>query len=171
MTNELSAILPSLGILGLFAVIALFLTFSRGWAYEDSALTRRAVQIAVVAILFQAAHFTEELFTGFNERFPALFGIGPMSPGVFVAFNVAWLICWSLCAWGLAARYRAALFPLWFLSIACIANGVAHPALSLVAGGYFPGLVTSPVVGILGVLLFRRLLSVTKTVDASPKTA
>lgn len=31
------------------------------------------------------------------------------------------------------------------------------PGLSLIGGGYFPGLVTSPLVGVLGVLLARRL--------------
>lgn len=74
---------------------------------------------------------------------------------------LAWLAIWSLSAWGLAVRRRAAPFPLWFLGIAGLANGVAHPALSVLSGGYFPGLVTSPVFGLAGVLLLRRLLLVT----------
>lgn len=110
----------------------------------------------------------EELVTGFHERFPALFGLPPMPLGFFVPFNLAWIIIWSLCVWGLAARRRAALFPLWFLGIGCIANGVAHPSFSALTGGYFPGLVTSPVVGVLGVLLLRRLLVVTRAVGSSP---
>ncbi len=171
MTDELSSILPSTVILGSFAVIALYLTFTRGWGEVDGVRTRRAVQIAVVAIIAQAAHFTEELLTGLHERFPALFGLGPMSLGFFVSFNIAWLVVWSLCAWSLAARHRAALFPLWFLSIGCIANGIAHPSLSAFVGGYFPGLVTSPVVGTLGVLLLRRLLLVTHAADSSPGAA
>lgn len=168
MNDELSSILPSVAILGGAGVIALLLFYTRSWAEESRRHTQGAVQIAVVAVLAQAAHFTEELVTGFHERFPALFGLPPMPLGFFVPFNLAWLIIWSLCVWGLAARRRAALFPLWFLGIGCIANGVAHPSFSALTGGYFPGLVTSPVVGVLGVLLLRWLLVVTRAVGSSP---
>ena len=120
---------------------------------------------------FQAAHFAEELVTGFPERLPALVGLAPMPLRFFVLFNLAWLAIWSLCAWGLAVRRRAALFPLWFLGVAGVANGVAHPLLSALARGYFPGLATSPVVGFLGVLLLRRLRSVAQSVDFSPGSA
>ncbi len=171
MNDELRSLLPSTAILGFTGVIALFLTLTRGWADESRLHIRGAVQIAVVAVLSQAAHFAEELLTGFHERFPALFSLAPMSLQFFVLFNLAWLAIWSLCAWGLAARRRAALFPLWFLGIGCIANGVAHPSFSVFAGGYFPGLVTSPVVGVMGVLLLRRLLLVTHAVDSSPGAA
>lgn len=161
MNNQFSSILPSMAILGSFAVFALYLTFTRGWSHESRMHIHGAVQIAMVAIFFQTVHFAEELLTGFHERFPALFGRAPMPLSFFVSFNVAWLVIWSLCAWGLASRKPVVLFPLWFLGIGCIANGVAHPMLSVLARGYFPGLVTSPVVGIFGVLLLRRLLFVT----------
>jgi len=52
---------------------------------------------------------------------------------------------------------RAALFPLWFLAIASLANGVAHPLLSVQAGRYFPGLFTSPLVGVAGLALLRQM--------------
>jgi RimJ/RimL family protein N-acetyltransferase len=165
--SELMSILPSAAILGSLAAIALLLTFGRDWAAENRLRTRRAVRIAAVAVLFQATHFGEELLTGFYERFPALFGLGPMMLGFFVLFNLAWLAIWSVCVWGLRARRKAALFPLWFLSLGCIANGVAHPSLSAYVGGYFPGLATSPVVGLLGVVLLRRLLLITQAAGSS----
>jgi hypothetical protein len=171
MSDELRSILPSTAILGVAGVIALLLTLTRGWADGSRTRSRGAVHVALIAIVFQAAHFAEELWTGFHERFPALFGLDPMPLRLFVLFNLAWLLVWSLCAWGLAARRRAALFPLWFLGIGCSANGVAHPWLSLLAGGYFPGLVTSPIVGVLGVLLLRQLLSITDGGSPSPKAA
>ena len=34
-----------------------------------------------------------------------------------------------------------------FLAIGMVLNGIVHPLLSVRAGGYFPGLVTSPLVG------------------------
>jgi len=164
--NELASILPSAVVLGIFAVVALFLTLSRGWAQEDKRHIRRAVHIAAVAVVLQGAHFAEELLTGLHERLPELFGLDPMPLGFFVWFNVAWIVIWSASVWGLWTRHRVALFPLWFLTVGCIANGVAHPLLSVVVGGYFSGLVTSPVVGLVGVVLRRRLLQVTQAVDS-----
>lgn len=59
---------------------------------------------------------------------------------------------------------------LWFLGIAGVVNGVAHPALAqlaLRAGSYFPGLITSPLIGGLGLTLLRRLTSITQNPDSS----
>ncbi len=162
MNDDLRSLLPSAMVLGVAAAIALFLTLARDWAHDSKQIIRGAVHLAVITTLFQAAHFTEELVTGFHEQFPALLGLPPMPIRVFVVFNFAWLMIWSLSAWGLAARRRAALFPLWFLGIASAVNGVAHPLFSVLAGGYFPGLVTSPVAGLLGVLLLRRLALLTR---------
>jgi len=161
MNNEFLSILPSAVVLGAAGVIALNLTLTRGWAEESRTHIRGAVQMVLVTVLFQAAHFVEELSAGLHERLPALLGLPPMPIQFFVSFNVAWLVIWTLSAWGLASQRRASLFPLWFLGIGCVVNGVAHPALSILAGGYFPGLVTSPVVGVLGIVLLRRLRVVT----------
>lgn len=162
MNDDLRSLLPSTIVLGVAAAIALFLTLSREWAHERKPLIRGAVRMAVAATLFQAAHFAEEFVTGFHEQFPALLGLPPMPIRIFVVFNLAWLMIWSLSAWGLAARRRVALFPLWFLGIGSVVNGVAHSLLSVLAGGYFPGLVTSPVAGFLGILLLRRLALLTR---------
>lgn len=167
MNDEFRSLLPSAVVLGAAGVISLYLTLTRGWADESRKHIRGAVQIALVAILFQAGHFVEELSAGLHERLPALFGLPPMPLQFFVSFNVVWLMIWAISAWGLGAHLRPALFPLWFLGIGCAVNGVAHPALSILAGGYFPGLLTSPVVGVLGVLLLRRLRDVTRRDAAS----
>ena len=53
--------------------------------------------------------------------------------------------------------------PIWFFAIAAIANGIGHPVLAVVARGYFPGLITSPIVGVLGVLLWLRLQGLTRS--------
>jgi hypothetical protein len=115
----------------------------------------------LAAIILQAGHFVEESMTGFPRRFPQVIGLAPWPARFFFWFNLFWLATWVVSCWGLLARRRAALFPLWFLAIACVANGVAHPALALRTGEYFPGLFTSPVVGIAGVLLLKRLIAVT----------
>jgi len=151
--------------------IALFLTIHRGWAAESSGLVRGAARVALFTVVAQAAHFSEELFTGFPGRFPALFGLDAIPIRFFVSFNVAWLAIWSLSCWGLVVQRRSALFPLWFLGIAATMNGLAHPLISLYVEGYFPGLVTSPLVAVLGVTLLRRLLATTTTTERPPESA
>jgi hypothetical protein len=168
MSEELRSIL--LGTAGLWAaaVAALFLTLARGGVGASGERLRAAVRLAIVAVLVQGAHFAEELATGFHERFPELFGLTPWPVGFFVSFNLFWLGIWGLSIWGLAARRWFAFFPLWFLAIASVANGLAHPLLSLRDGGYFPGLVSSPFVGIAGILLLRCLFQFTHRLKPMP---
>jgi hypothetical protein len=161
MSEELRSILLGTSGLAVAGLVALFLTVSRGGVVAGTTSVQPAVRIILLAVLFQAAHFGEEVATGFHQRFPELLGLTPWSLRFFVSFNLAWLAVWAVAAWGLALRWWAALFPLWFLGIGCAANGLAHPAFALRVGGYFPGLFTSPLVGILGVLVLRQLYAVT----------
>ncbi len=161
MNEELRSVLLGTAGLSVGAIVAVVLTVTRGPIGAGVAELRAAVRLAAVAVLLQFAHFAEELATGFRERFPELLGLAPWSSRFFVSFNLFWLAAWGLSLPGLAARRRVALFPLWFLAIAGLANGVAHLVFSARVGGYFPGLFTSPLVGILGLLLMRRLLQIT----------
>ena len=163
MNDELGSIIPSAAVLGSVGAMALFLTITRGWATGSGARSRGAGGVALVVVLVQAAHFGEELLTGFHVRFPALFGRAAIPLRFFVFFNLAWLGIWVLSAWGVAERWRAALFPLWFLGIASLVNGIAHPTLAALAGGYFPGLVTAPLLGVVGLILLRRLILLTSS--------
>ena len=148
--------LPSIAALAVMAVVALWLTISRGGVTASADAVRSATRVAALAVAAQSVHFTEEIATGFHERFPAAFGLDPLSFSLFVAFNLAWLAIWMASVWAMARRHSIALFPLWFLGVAGVVNGIAHPLLALAAGGYFPGLATSPVVGVAcGFLLFR----------------
>jgi hypothetical protein len=162
MNGELRSVLLGTGGLGVAAVAALLLTVTRGAVGADETRLRAILRLAVVTLLLQASHFAEELATGFHRRYPELLGLAPWSLRFFVSFNLFWLAVWGLSLWGLAARRRAALFPLWFLGLGCVVNGLAHPAFALRTGGYFPGLVTSPFLGALGVLLLRRLARITE---------
>src|SRR5262245_31717525 len=116
----------------------------------------------VAGILCQIAHFSEEYATRFYERFPAALGLEPWTSDFFLVFNLCWLAIWVWAAVALRSGSRTAFFPAWFFALAAAANGVAHPLLALRAGGYFPGLITSPVVGIVGVWLLKRLAAITE---------
>jgi hypothetical protein len=161
MSPGLRSVLLGTAGLTVAALVALGLTLSRGGIVADAASLRATRRIAAVAVLLQAVHFGEELVTGFAHRFPALLGLPPWSPAFFVSFNLCWLAVWVVSLPGLAARRRAALFPLWFLAIGGLANGLAHPSFALRTGGYVPGLLTSPFVGLAGLWLLGRLGSVT----------
>ena len=136
MTEEL----PSVLLLAVMAVVALWLTISRGGVAASAAAVRPAVRVAAIAIAAQAGHFVEEVMTGFHIRLPAVFGLAPLSLRLFVSFNLAWLGIWALSVWGLARRRQVALFPLWFLGVASV---------------------TSPLMAAVGALLLARLSRVT----------
>ena len=87
---------------------------------------------------------TEEFVTGFHVLLPLLFDLAPLSGELFVGFNVFWLGVWVLAA------------------LAMCFNGIAHPLLSILSAGYFPGLITSPIVGVLGVLVIRKLFQISE---------
>jgi hypothetical protein len=91
-----------------------------------------------------------------------VFGLAPWPAAFVFALNVSLILVWAIAGRGLAAGYRLAFLTVWFLALASIANGVAHPILALWAGGHFPGLLTSPLVGIAGVMLCRRLMTITE---------
>lgn len=159
MNETLYSIFPSTAILGVAALVALRLTLTRS---ARGAASRRLLRLSVLTLGLQSLHFAEEWGTGLHERLPELFGFPPWPVAFFVSFNLFWMAVWGLSIGGLRAQVRAAFFPLWFLGIACAANGLLHPLLSVAAGGYFPGLLTSPLVGITGVLLLRGLASFTQ---------
>ena len=150
--------LPSVVILGLVAVAAARLAQTR--SSPDEAVTERiaASRALGIATAIQSAHFAEEWITGFHTRFPALLGLDPMPLSFFVPFNLTWIAIWIASIPFLRLGQRAAFFAAWFLAIAGILNAVAHPMMAIASAGYFPGLITSPGIGIAGVILGRRLL-------------
>ena len=158
------SVIPSVIVLGLVAIVAVRLARKR--LSPVNAITERAAASKAlwIAIAIQAAHFAEEWSTGFHVRFPAPMNLEPMPLSFFVAFNIAWLAIWVVSASSLRGGGKTAFFAAWFLAIAAMLNGVAHPMMALASGGYFPGLITSPFIGFAGVFLWKRLGEA--TVDA-----
>lgn len=151
--------LPSILILGLVAIIAAYLARSR--QYPDSLTTQRvtASKALALATIVQCAHFAEEWATGFHIRFPALFGLEPFPLPLFVTFNLVWIVLWFLSIKPLRSAHKAAYFSAWFLALAGTLNGIAHPLMAASVSGYFPGLISSPFIGVAGIYLWKQLLS------------
>lgn len=162
MSEYLQSVVVGTAGLSVAAIVALLLTLFRKPPSSNSLARASTLRIFLLGLAAQCLHFAEEFLTRFESRFPELLGLPAWSENFFVAFNLAWLAVWILSAIGLQRGSRIALFPIWFFALASIANGIAHPILAIVARGYFPGLLTSPVVGVIGILLWRRLVALTR---------
>jgi formate hydrogenlyase subunit 3/multisubunit Na+/H+ antiporter MnhD subunit len=155
------SILPSVVVLGLVAIVAVWLAQRRSSPDEAAKERDAASTVLGVATAIQSVHFAEEWATGFHARFPALLGLDPMPLAFFVTFNLAWIVVWIVSTPLLRRGRKPAFFAAWFLAIAGVLNGVAHPMMAIASGGYFPGLITSPVIGLAGVLVWQRLKNAT----------
>ncbi|MBW2282031.1 MAG: hypothetical protein JRG82_14935 [Deltaproteobacteria bacterium] len=156
------SVLPSILVLGLAALAAVFLVRNRSSPVEKVAARIAAGRALALAVGIQGVHFAEETATGFHERLGALLGLPGIPLLVFVVFNLIWLCIWVASIPGVRSARPAAFFAAWFLAIAGMLNGVAHPLLAIAAGGYFPGLVSSPLIGGASVWLWLRLRGATQ---------
>lgn len=164
MDESLRSILVGLTPIYVMLVVAGVLTIVRRSPVLHAEDSDRIVYPFLVGVAWQCVHFTEEFATGLNVALPALLNMTPWSENFLVGFNLSWIAIWILSAIGVRRNVRGAYFPVWFFGVAMLANGLLHPLISLYVGGYFPGLVTSPAAGVIGVVLIRRLASVTKRV-------
>jgi hypothetical protein len=73
-------------------------------------------------------------------RLPGLSDLEPLPFTGFVAFNILWLIFWAIPVPGIRAGRANAFFTAWFLALAGMVNGIAHPLLAIAEASYFPGL-------------------------------
>lgn len=163
MEQSVRSVLIGTSPLTLLLVLAAILTALRAPPRPDAVARAATLRWFLLGIAMQCVHAVEEFVTGFHVRLPELLGQTPWSAEFFVAFNLTWIAIWILAALTLSSTSRLPLIPIWFFALAMMANGVAHPLLALATGGYFPGLASSPVVGVLGIALTRRLLALTRS--------
>lgn len=161
----MSSLVPSILVLGLAAFAALQLTLRRPSSTELTVERGAASQALAFATAIQSGHFVEEWATDFHARFPALFGLEPIPLSFFVAFNLTWIVIWIASVPFLRFAHKPAFFAAWFLAIAGMLNGVAHPLMSVASGGYFPGLISSPFVGLVSIYLWYRLHGATSNIQ------
>jgi hypothetical protein len=116
----------------------------------------RLRSIFLALILDQAAHSVEEyVFRLYDVLAPAryvsaLFGVDRQIGFIIVNFA---LVLFGLWCWYARVRRGSGRALAWFWALLETANGCAHAALAVMAGGYFPGLVTAPVLIGLGLVL------------------
>jgi hypothetical protein len=165
------SVLPSMFVLGLAALAALFLVVTR-WSPPENSDERVATShVLALCVLIQGLHFAEEAATGFHESLGSLLGLPGMPFSVFVIFNLMWLGIWVASIPGLRSARGVAFFAAWFLAIAGMVNGIAHPLLAVAAGRYFPGLVSSPVIGLASLWLWLQLRRATRPRALAPEVS
>jgi hypothetical protein len=144
-----------------FLSILLAIAFLLAWRAPPKAdRWARLIAPASLTLALQSLHVAEEFSTGFHRQAPAMLGLEPWSPSFFVSFNLAAIASWALALAAFASGRANAFWSglLWFLAISSMGNALWHPAISLIIGGYFPGTVTAPFLGIAGYLLARALI-------------
>lgn len=158
MSEQLRSILLGLSGLYLALIISFFLTVYKSPVQMEKGQRDNLINFFLLGISVQCFHFIEEYITGFYVRFPKFLGLSPWPAGFFVSFNLFWIAVWTASVIGIRRNYRAAYFPLWFFITGMILNLIAHPLLALANKGYFPGLFTSPLAGIMGIILLNKMI-------------
>ena len=162
MSESVRSMIFGVSALYVIAIIAFTLTVTRRLKSPDPARLGQFLYLYLFCIACQCLHFLEEMLTGFHHRFPAFLGLAPWSIDFFVTLNVTFIALFVIAAIGIQKQIRAAYFLVWFLILAGIVNIIAHPLLSIATQGYFPGLFTAPIVGLIGFALAARLWKLTE---------
>jgi hypothetical protein len=114
-------------------------------------------------ILAQAAHSIEEYAGRLYDRLaPARFVSGLISDNLATGFAIAnaALFLFGVWCWAVPVRSNSRSAPafIWFWTILEAGNGIGHCFLAASRGGYFPGLLTAPLL-----LFFAARLVITET--------
>ena len=112
-------------------------------------MDRRTQLVFLLLVLAQAAHSVEEYVTRLYEVFaPARFVSSLISNDLALGFLVvnAALVTFGLWCWAVPVRsdWRAARGLVWFWIILELGNGLGHSIMALSRFGYFPGVITAP---------------------------
>jgi hypothetical protein len=158
MSDHLRSILIGLSGLYLVLIISVIITILRSPYQIEKEKRYSLANFFLFGIAIQCFHMIEEFITGFHIQFPKFLGLAPWSSEFFVSFNLIWISIWIVSAIGIRQNYQVAFFPVWFFTVGMILNLIAHPLLALAHSGYFPGLITSPFVGIMGIILVKKLM-------------
>ena len=115
----------------------------------ESPVEPRTRLVFLLVILVQAAHSFEEYATRLYEVFPpARFVSSLICNNLALGFLVAnvVLVTFGLWCWAIPVRsgWRAAYGLVWFWTLLELGNGLGHSVLAVVRKGYFPGVMTAP---------------------------
>ena len=128
-------------------------------------VNRRTQLVFLCLMLSQAAHSVEEYVTRLYDVFaPARFVSSLISNDLVLGFLIAnaILVAFGLWCWAVPVRsgWPVARGLMWFWTILELGNGLGHTLFALSRGGYFPGVITAPLL-----LLFAVWLAILQSRD------
>ena len=126
----------------------------------------RAAFLALV--MTQGAHSLEEFFFGLYEVFsPAASASRLVSDNAALGFAILNSLFFAFGVWCYVCRVRpdrpSALYWMWPWVLVSLGNGVVHPTMAAVRGGYFPGVATAPFLFVLAVFIARDLMRASRS--------
>jgi len=109
-------------------------------------------------IVTQAIHSAEEYLSHLYEVLPpARFASELVSNDLATGFLILNVLLILFGIWCYIARVRknhpSAKFWIWPWIIIELGNGIAHPVLAILRGGYFPGVITAPILLLIAIYL------------------
>ena len=114
----------------------------------------------LLALAIQMLHFAEEYIMNFTTAMPALLGQEPYPNDYWLVFNMAAYFVFILGGIALfKKRKEYAIIPLFFILAGVLLNGMAHIALSIYSGAYFPGMITAILYLVIGPVLLKRIFN------------
>lgn len=120
----------------------------------------------LVLVLVQGLHSIEEYVGKLWETFPPARVLCSMvSDNLvtgFLIINIG-LFVFGLWCWlfPLRKNYFYAQFLIWFWIVLELVNGIGHPIWTIMQKAYTPGMLTAPIILVISIILFRKLLNET----------
>lgn len=108
-------------------------------------------------IIFYVVHQIECFLGTFHVTLPQLFGWIAWPGSLYLAVQAGCVLIWLPSTAGIRHLNRAAFLPAWFFALVAMGLGFLVPVLALTVEGYFPGLMSSSLVGVMGALTLRQL--------------
>lgn len=127
--------------------------------YKDTPDPKDILPIYLFALGVQLLHFGEEYIINFTLEMPKLINREAYSSGYWVAFNMVAYFIFLLGGIALFKQIKGLLIiPAFFIVVGVIFNSIAHIAISIYTGGYFPGLYTGLIYILMIPVLVKKLM-------------
>ena len=127
-------------------------------------ISKKETWIFIVMVLVQGLHSIEEFIGKLWDSFPpARVLCSLVSDDLvtgFLIINIG-LFIFGLWCWVFPVRknYFYAQFLIWFWIVIELVNGIGHPIWTLMQRAYTPGILTSPIILIIAIVLSRKQLN------------
>ena len=127
--------------------------------HKKMPLPEKILPLYLIALGVQMLHFAEEYLNGFVVEFPQVFSQEAYPEAYWVVFNMAAYAFFLVGGIVLFKQIKElSVIPLFFILVGVILNPLAHLALTVYNGAYFPGVYTSIIYLFLAPFIIKAIL-------------